>query len=176
MSIEKIKQLNEIATQIEAMKAKAIGEIKDREELRVQALKKIQEYLRDLSKATEGCYWRAETPITIYWLVKEEEIKSGKKNGVSFTFTKDGKVDIVQYASASTLRIVDFTNLTEFGRQYSHGFRWEEGMVALINKWKELKPYIEKEAEKAMFDRMTKAQNELADFKTSYEVVADFKV
>ena len=176
MSIEKIKQLNQIATQIEEMKKNAISEVKDREELRVQALKKIQEYFRDLSKATEGCYWRAETPITIYWLVKEEEIRAGKKNGVCFVFDKDGKVNIVQYASASTLRIDDFTNLTEFGRQYSHGFRWEDGMIELINKWKELKPYIEKEAEKAMLSRMTKAQDELANFKTSYELVANFEI
>ena len=176
MSIEKVKQLNLIASQIEKMKREAISEIKDREELRIQALKKIQEYFRDLCKATEGCSWRAETPITIYWLVRDDEIRSGKKSGVSFYFSKDGKVNITQYASASTLRIDDFTNLTEFGRQYSQGFRWEDGMIELISKWKEIKPYIEKEAEKAMLARMTKAQEELANFKTSYETVANFEI
>ena len=84
MSLEKIKQLNKVATQMEEMKKHAIREVKDRDELRVQALKKIQEYFRELSKATEGCYWTAETPITIYWLIRQNEIGNGKHKGVSF--------------------------------------------------------------------------------------------
>jgi hypothetical protein len=49
-------------------------------------------------------------------------------------------------------------------------------MVELIDKWKEIKPYIEAAAEKAMIERMTKAQEELANFKASYEKVANFEV
>jgi hypothetical protein len=176
MSIERIKELNKIATQMEAMKAKAIGEITDRKELRIQALKKIQEYLKELSKATEGCYWTAETPITIYWLVKQDEIGTKRSNGVGFTFSSSGEVNIYQYASASSLRINDFTNLSEFGHTYTSGYRWDDGMVELINRWKEIKPYIEAAAEKAMIERMTKAQKELADFKASYEKIANFEV
>lgn len=176
MSIEKIKQLNKIATQMEEMKSKAIGEITDRDALRIQALKKIQEYFRELSKATEGCYWIAETPITIYWLVKQEEIRNGKHSGVSFVFTKDGKVKISQHASASSLSIVDFTNLVEFSKPNGDKRYWIDGMIELINRWEEIKPYIEKAAENAMIERMTKAQKELADFNTSYEKVVNFKI
>lgn len=176
MSIERIKELNKIATQMEEMKTKAISEVTDRKMLRIQALQKIQEYLRELSDATEGCYWRAETPISIYWLVKQEEIGTRGKNGAEFIFRKDGTVDIIQHGYASSLHTEDFTNLTEFGSVYNDKFNWNEGMIELINKWKEIKPYIEQAAEKAMIERMTKAQKELADFKASYEKVANFEV
>lgn len=177
MSIERIRELNKIATQMEEMKAKAISEVTDRKELRIQALKKIQEYFRELSKATEGCRWSAETPITIYWLVKQYEI--GTKHystGACFCFRQDGTVDIYQPAAGSHLKINNFTNLTEFGRVYGDTFRWEDGMVELIDRWKEIKPYIEKAAEKAMIDRMTKTQEELADFKAGYEKIVNFEV
>lgn len=180
MSIERIRELNKIATQMEKMKKQAISEVTDRKELRIQALKKIQEYLKELSRATEGCSWNAETPITIYWLVKQEEVGSrGCPNGVCFTFKADGSVAIRQYCSgASGIKIEDFTSLSEFGRTYSNSnnFRWEDGMVELIDRWKEIKPYIEAAAEKAMIERMTKAQKELAEFKVSYEKVVDFEV
>jgi hypothetical protein len=177
MSIERIKELNKIATQMEEMKAKAIAEVTDRKELRIQALKKIQEYMKELSKATEGCCWTAETPITIYWLVKQDEIGTGyHRTGACFRFGSNGTVNIYQSAAASRLEINNFTNLTEFGRVYNNSFHWDDGMVELINKWKEIKPYIEKAAEKAMIERMTKAQTELADFKASYEKIANFEV
>lgn len=178
MSIEKIRELNKIATQMEEMKSKAISEVTDRKELRIQALKKIQAYLKELSKATEGCYWTAETPITIYWLVKQYEIGTKyHKTGVCFSFLSNGTVNIKQPAAASHLSIENFTNLTEFGRVYQDNtFHWEDGMVELIDKWKEIKPYIEAAAEKAMIERMTKVQEELADFKASYEKVANFEV
>jgi len=178
MSIEKIRELNKIATQMEEMKSKAIREVTDGKELRIQALKKIQAYLKELSKATEGCCWTAETPITIYWLVKQYEIGTRyHKTGVCFRFRSDGTVNIEQPAAASSLRITNFTNLTEFGRVYQDStFRWEDGMVELIDKWKEIKPYIEEAAEKAMLERMTKAQEELANFKASYENIANFEV
>lgn len=178
MSIERIKELNKIATQMEEMKVKAIAEVTDRKELRIQALKKIQEYLRELSKATEGCYWSAETPITIYWLVKQHEIGTRyHSTGACFRFGSNGTVNIYQPAAGSHLDITDFTNLTEFGRIYQdNSFHWKDGMVELIDKWKEIKPYIEEAAEKAMIERMTKAQTELANFKASYEKVANFEV
>lgn len=178
MSIEKIRELNKIATQMEEMKKKAISEVTDRKELRIQALKKIQEYLKELSNATEGCYWSVETPITIYWLVKQDEVHTKRGGvGVCFYFRQNGEVDIRQSGFASSINIQDFTNLTEFGRVYQDNtFHWEDGMVELIDKWKEIKPYIEPAAEKAMIERMTKAQKELADFKASYEQVVDFKV
>lgn len=180
MSIEKIRELNKIATQMEEMKSKAISEVTDRKELRIQALKKIQSYLKELSKATEGCSWSAETPITIYWLVKQEEVGSrGCTKGVCFYFKQNGGVNIRQSCSgASGIDIKDFISLSEFGRTYSNSnnFRWEDGMVELIDRWKEIKPYIEEAAEKAMIERMTKAQEELANFKASYEKVANFEV
>lgn len=177
MSIERIMELNKIAKQMEEMKAKAISEVTDRKELRIQALKKIQDYLKELSEATKGYHWSAETPITIYWLVKQDEIGTRyHRNGVSFYFKADGSVNIYQSAAASSIDIKDFTKLTEFGRTYSGTFHWEDGMVELIDKWKEIKPYIEQAAEKAMIERMTKAQKELADFKASYEKVANFEV
>lgn len=178
MSIERIKELNKIATQMEEMKAKAISEVTDRRELRIQALKKIQDYLKELSEATEGCHWTAETPITIYWLVKQDEIGTRyHRTGACFRFCSNGTVNISQSAAASSLSIENFTNLTEFGRIYrDNSFHWEDGMVELIDKWKEIKPYIEQAAEKAMIERMTKAQTELANFKASYEKVANFEV
>ncbi len=177
MSIEKIMELNKIAKQMEEMKAKAISEVTDRKELRIQALKKIQDYLKDLSKATEGCYWMAETPITIYWLVKQDEIGTEyHRTGVCFRFHSNGTVNIEQSAAASHLDIKNFTNLTEFGRTYNDTFHWDDGMIELIDNWKEIKPYIEQAAEEAMIERMTKAQNELANFKASYEKVANFEV
>ena len=177
MSIEKIRELNNIAKQMEEMKAKAISEVTDRKELRIQALKKIQEYLRELSEATNGCNWSAETPITIYWLVKQEEIGSRyHRNGACFYFKADGSVNIYQSSAASSIDIKNFTNLTEFGRTSNDKFHWEYGMVELVEKWKEIKPYIEKAAENAMIERMTKAQDELASFKASYEKVANFEV
>ena len=179
MSIEKIRELNKIATQMEEMKSNAIAEVTDRKELRIQALKKIQEYFKELSKATEGCEWCAETPITIYWLVEQKEIGSRYHSyGACFYFKKDGSVDVYQSAAGSRLNIKDFTNLKEFGRTYSNddSFHFEDGMIELIEKWKEIKPYIEREAEKAMLERMAKAQEELANFKASYEKAVNFEV
>ncbi len=178
MSIERIRELNKIATQMEEMKKKAISEVTDRKELRIQALKKIQDYLKELSKATEGCYWRAETPITIYWLVKQAEVGSrGCPDGVCFYFKQNGNVEIRQYCSgASGIDIKDFVTLDKFYRVSNGQIYWEDGMVELIDRWKEIKPYIEQAAERAMLERMTKAQKELADFKASYEQVVDFEV
>ena len=176
MSIEKIKELNKIAKEMEEMKAKAIRSVTDRFALRVQALNKIQAYLEELSKATDGCYWRAETPISIYWLVSQDEIGVKGRKGVEFIFRENGSVDIYQGGFASSLSTNDFTNLTEFGRVYNDKFNWNDGMLELIDKWKEIKPYIEAAAEKAMVDRMVKAQKELAEFNASYEKVANFEV
>ena len=179
MSIEKIRELNKLAKQMEEMKAKAISEITDREELRVQALCKIQDYLREMSKATEGFGWIAETNITIYWLVKQAEINNGGYSGVYFSFHKNGTVDIVQSGGTSGLKIEDFTNkprdkfyrISSDGRAY-----WNDGYIELIEKWSEIKPCIEACAERKLIERMNKTQKELADFKSSYEKVVDFKV
>ena len=178
MSLEKIAQLNTIAKQMEEMKKQAIGGVTDRKELRIQALKKIQEYLKELSKATEGYYWSAETPITIYWLVTQDEVHTKHGGvGVCFYFKQNGEVSIRQGGFASSINIQDFTNLTEFGRVYQDNtFHWEDGMVELINRWKEIKPYLEPAAEKALLERMNKTQKELADFKASYEQVVNFEV
>lgn len=177
MSLEKIAQLNALAAQMEEMKKKAIGEIKDRTALRVQALKKIQEYLKELSEATKDCDWRAETNITIYWLVKQNEVGSrGCPEGVCFYFSKNGNVKICQYCSgASGINIDDFTTFDKFYRVSNGKIYWEDGMVELIDRWKEIKPYLEQSAEKAMIERMNKTQKELADFKASYEKVVNFE-
>ena len=177
MSIEKIRELNNLAKQMEEMKTKAISAITDRNELRIQALKKIQEYLKELSAATEGYSWSAETPITIYWLVKQADINSGRKKGVEFYFDKSGNVSIYQHASASSIHIKNFLSYNEQDFFYANGRNeFKEGLIPLVEKWREIKPYIEQAAEKAMLDRMTKIQKELADFKASYEKVVDFEV
>lgn len=180
MSIEKIRELNNLAKQMEEMKRKAMREvITDRKELRVQALCKIQDYLKEMSNATEGFYWTAETNVTIFWLVKQCDVDSKKYNGVEFTFVSNGTVNITQYSGASTLSIKDFTNMPKdkFYRITSDNkILWEDGMVELIERWSEIKPYIESCAEKKLIERMNKTQNELANFKASYEKVVDFKV
>ena len=180
MSIEKIRELNNLAKQMEEMKKKAISEVvTDRRELRIQALCKIQDYLKEISKATEGFYWTAETNVTIFWLVKQSEVDNGKYRGVEFTFISKGIVNIRQHSGASSLNIEDFTNMPKdkFYRITSDNkIRWEDGMVELIDKWHEIKPYIESCAEKKLLERMTKTQKELADFKASYEKIVDFKV
>ena len=179
MSMEKIRALNELAKQMEEMKKKAISEITDRKELRIQALCKIQDYLREMSEATKGFSWTAETNITIYWLVKQPDVNSGKYSGMYLMFNSKGIVDITQHGGASSLHIKDFTNMPKekFYRVTSDGkIRWEDGMVELIEKWSEIKPYIETCAEKKLIERMNRTQKELADFKASYEKVVDFKV
>lgn len=178
MSIEKIRALNQVAKEMEEMKKKAIGEIKDRMELRLQALEKIQNYLRELSNATSGFSWSAETPISIYWLVKQNEMLSKNYSGVRFWFNENGTVDIYQSAAASSLDIPNFTNLkrTDFYRICGNTMHWNDGMVELIERWKEIKPYLEQGAESALIKRMNKTQKELAEFKASYEKVVDFEV
>lgn len=178
MSIEKIAELNKLAQQMEEMKIKAMSEITDRRDLRVQALYKIQDYLRQISKATEGFSWSAETPISIYWLVKQNDVGKNYNRGVTFYFKPSGIVEIYQNASASALKIYNFTNLTEEDFYYTSGnqLRWNEGFVPLVENWKEIKPYIESSAEKALLERMNKTQKELADFKASYEKVVNFEV
>ena len=178
MSIEKIAELNKLAKQMEEMKAKAISEITDRKELRVQAICKIQEYLKQLSAATDGFSWTAEAPVSIYWLVKQNEIKNNGHRGVRFYFKADGTMEIYQNACASALKIENFTSLKEEDLLYVSGgqYNWREGFIPLIEKWSEIKPYIESCAEKALLERMNKTQQELADFKASYEKVVNFEV
>lgn len=178
MSLEKIAQLNDLAKQMEEMKQKAIGEIKDRTQLRVEAIYKIQDYLREVCKATNGFKWYTETPITIYWLVKQNEIGDRYK-GVCFSFDGNGCVDVRQRAfGGSGIEIKDFTNKKEvdFYRTYQDSsLHWEDGYLELIDRWAELKCYIENCAEKALLERMNQTQKELADFKASYEKVVNFE-
>ena len=47
--------------------------------------------------------------------------------------------------------------------------------MELIDRWAELKHYIESCAEKKLLERMNNAQKELADFKASYEKVVNFE-
>ena len=178
MSLEKIAQLNALAKQMEEMKKQAIGEIKDRKQLRVEAIYKIQDYLKRVCEATKGFSWYAETQITIYWLVKQNEI-CGNRKGVYFYFDKDGHVDISQHASASSLKIKDFLSKKEEDFYYKRSdgtITWNEGYLELIERWAELKQQIESCAEKAMLERMNRTQKELADFKASYEQVVNFEV
>jgi hypothetical protein len=178
MSLEKIAQLNALATQMEEMKKKAIGEITDRKQLRVEAIYKIQDYLRQVCEATKGFGWHADTSVTIYWLVKQNEI-GNKYSGVCFSFDGQGGVTISQHASASGIRITDFLNKKEedFYYKCSDGAtRWHDGYLELIDRWAEIKPYIEASAEKSLIERMNKTQKELADFKASYEKVVKFEV
>jgi hypothetical protein len=178
MSLEKIAQLNALAKQMEEMKKQAIGEIKNRKQLRVEAIYKIQDYLRKVCEATKGFSWYAETSITIYWLVKQNDI-CGNRGGACFSFNKDGSVDISQHASASGLRIKDFLSKKEADFYYTRSdgtITWNEGYLELIDRWAELKQQIESCAEKALLERMNKTQKELADFKASYEQVVNFEV
>lgn len=177
MSLEKIAQLNALAKQMEEMKQKAIGEIKDRKQLRVEAIYKIQDYLKEVCEATKGFSWYAETPITIYWLIKQNEI-GDRYRGVSFRFDGNGCVNIHQVGAASSLKINDFLNKNEedFYHTYQDGtIHWNDGYLELIDRWAELKCHIENCAEKAMLERMNKTQKELADFKASYEKVVNFE-
>lgn len=178
MSLEKIAQLNAIAAQMEEMKKKAIGEITDRKQLRVEAIYKIQDYLRKVCEATKGFSWYAETDITIYWLVKQHEIGDRGRKGVSFRFDGNGYVRIYQGGFASSLEIKDFLNKKEsdFYYTYDNGqIKWNDGYLELIDRWAEIKQAIENCAEKAMLERMNKTQKELADFKASYEKVVNFE-
>lgn len=175
MSLEKIAELNKLAQQMEEMKTKAIGEITDRKELRIQAIKKIQAYLVEVSKATKDFSWTAKTNTTIYWLIKQDEVH--KYGGVEFIFRKDGTVDVYQSSASSHLEIKNFTNVAseEFFEKYDTS-RWREGYIKLIENWHEIKPQIEASAEKSLLERMNKTQQELADFKASYETVVKFEV
>lgn len=178
MSLEKIAQLNALAKQMEEMKRKAIGEIKDRKQLRVEAIYKIQDYLREVCEATKGFGWRADTSVTIYWLVKQSEI-GNKYSGVCFSFDGKGGVTVSQHASgASGIRITDFLNKKESDFYYkcsNDTTKWHDGYLELIDRWAEIKQAIESCAEKALLERMNKTQKELADFKASYEKVVNFE-
>ena len=178
MSLEKIAQLNALAKQMEEMKQKAIGEIKDRTQLRVDAIYKIQNYLREVCEATKGFRWYAETPITIYWLVKQNEIGDRYK-GVCFSFDGNGCVDVRQRAAGgSGIEIKDFLNKkeAEFYHTYQDGtIKWDDGYLEMIDRWAELKHHIENCAEKKLLERMNNTQKELADFKASYEQVVNFE-
>lgn len=176
MSIEKIAELNKLAAKIEKMKAEAVSVITDQDELRIQALEKIQEYLRGMSDATNGFAWNAYTNTTIFWLVKQREVTNN--SGVSFSFGKDNKVDIVQHSYASVLELKDFTNMSRdaFLEQVGDKKRFKEGLVELVERWRDIKPQIEKCAEEALLERMNRAQKSLASFKASYEAVANFEV
>lgn len=179
MSLEKIAQLNALAAQMEEMKKKAIGEIKDRTQLRVEAIYKIQDYLRKVCEATKGFSWYAETSVTIYWIVKQNEIGDRGRCGVSFYFKGDGYVRIYQGGFASSLEIKDFLNKKEedFYYKYDNGsIKWNDGYLELIDRWSEIRQQIESCAEKALIERMNKTQKELADFKASYEKVVNFEV
>ena len=178
MSLEKIAQLNALAKQMEEMKQKAIGEITDGTQLRVEAIRKIQDYLRDVCVATSGFRWCAETPVTIYWLVKQNEI-GARYEGVYFSFDGKGCVNIRQScAGTSGVDIKDFLNKKEedFYYTYQDGtIKWNDGYLELIDRWTELKCHIESCAEKALLERMNQTQKELADFKSRYEQVVNFE-
>ena len=175
MSVAKIAELNKLAQEMEEMKTKAINSITDRKELRIQAVKKIQAYIAEVSNATKGFEWTARTKTTIYWLISQDEVS--KRGGAEFHFRKNGTVDIHQSAGCSRLEINDFTNVQseDFFESYNNA-RWREGYIKLIEHWQEIKPQIEECAEKELLERMNKTQQELADFKASYETVANFEV
>lgn len=172
MSLERIKSLVDTAKQMEEMKNKAIkGSAKDRRELRFKALREIQNYFRDV--ATLGDFPWIDVPYHIYWLNK-----SDSRYNLSIR-VHDGTVDLWEQSSASSLKIEDFCSKTEahFIYTYSDGqIKWEDGYVQLVEQWPNIKASFEEGLEKALIKKMGEAQQELANFKASYEVVANFKV
>ena len=172
MSLERIKSLVDTVNQMEEMKNKAIkGSTKDRRELRFDALKQIQNYFKDV--AAIGNFPWIDVPCNIYWLNKGE---NSRKLSIR---VHDGTVDLWESSSASSLRIDDFCNKTEahFIYTYSDGrIKWEDGYVELIEQWDTIKKFFEEGLEKALIKKMGETQQELVNFKASYEVVANFKI
>jgi len=173
MSLERIKSLVETVNQMEEMKSKAIkSSVKERRELRFDALKQIQNYFKDV--ATLGNFPWIEVPYSIYWLNRGKDDKKLLKIHVC-----DGTVELWESASASHLEIKDFCNQTEahFIYTYSDGrIKWNDGYVELVEQWPSIKASFEEELEKALIKKMGETQQELVNFKASYEVVANFKV
>lgn len=172
MSLEKIKSLVYTANQMEEMKNAAIKDsVKDRRELRFKALNQIQEYFKDV--AAIGNFPWIEVPCHIYWLNKDRD------NYNLSIYVHDGTVDFHESAAASSLKINDFChkNNDDFIYKCSDGtIRWNDGYVELIEKWDTIKKYFEEELEKSLIKKMGETQQSLVNFKTSYEIVANFKV
>lgn len=172
MSLERIKSLVDTANQMEKMKNEAIKDsVKDRRELRFQALKQIQNYFKDVA-AIGDMPW-VYVPCNIYWLNKNDSLYQ-----LSIR-VHNGTVDFDESSGASRLKIEDFCNKSEedFIYCYSDGkIKWNEGYVELVEKWSTIKKSFEEELEKVLIEKMNKTQQELVDFKASYETVANFKI
>lgn len=172
MSLERIKSLVDTANQMEKRKNEAIkGSVQDRRELRFNALKQIQNYFRDVA-AIGDMPW-VEVPCNIYWLNK---YKDSRKLSIR---VHNGTVDFDEWSAASKLEIKDFCNKSEEDFIYTDGdgkIKWNDGYVELVEQWSTIKRCFEEELEKVLIEKMHKTQQELVNFKTSYETVANFQV
>lgn len=173
MSLEKIKAMVDVANQMEEMKKAVIKEnVADRKQLRFQALEKIQEYFRDVAKI--GDFGWVEIPVHIYWLNKG---KYGDDYKLQIRVS-NGDVEFWEQSSASSLNIENFCSKTkdDFLRDYGSTKKWCDGCLEIIENWQEIKKHFEIGLEKQLEERMNTTQKELANFKTSYEIVDKFTV
>ena len=112
-------------------------------------------------------------------LSKYNQDKDYSKNAynLEIMINSERKVTIWEYATSDYITIKDFTNQTEtdFYRKSGENVYWNNGYIQLIEKWTEIKPLLESAIEKALISKMNQSQNELANFKASYEKVSDFK-
>ena len=172
MSLERIKSLVDTVNQMEKMKNEAIKDsAKDRRELRFQALKQIQNYFRDIA-AMGDMPW-VNVPCNIYWLNRNKD-----QHELSIR-VHNGTVDFDESSSASRLEINDFCNKSEedFIYRCTDGtIKWNDGYVELVEKWSTIKRCFEEELEKVLVEKMNRTQQELVNFKASYEIVANFKI
>lgn len=177
MSLEKIRAMADIAKQMESMKSSVIQEnVKDRRQLRVEALYKIQNYFKDVVESLNGTCVSVNLPVHINTFNMDKDFSKNTYN-LDILINRDGKVRFWEYASGASVTIDDFINKTEtdFYRQYAGSIHWNDGYIQLIEQWTEIKPLLENAIEKALIDQMNKTQKELTDFKVSYEIVSDFK-
>ena len=174
MSLEKIKAMLEVANQMEEMKKAVVKEHQaERKQLRLDALKQIQDYFRDVAKI--GNFGWIEIPVSIFWLNKGKSDDDRYKLNIRVS---NGDVEFWEQSSASSLKIENFCSKTEDDFLYDCGNskKWNDGYLEIIENWQEIRKHFEIGLEKELEQRMTKTQKELASFKASYEIVDKFTV
>ena len=174
MSLEKIKAMVEVANQMEEMKKAVIKEnVTDRKQLRIKAIKEIQDYFKDVAQI--GNFDWVEVPVNIYWLNQNKDANYKLHIRVC-----DGDVEFWEMCSGTSgLEIKNFCQKTEKDLLYScsdGSSKWNDGYVPLIENWQTIKKYFEIGLEKQLKKRMETTQKALTNFKTSYEIADKFTV
>lgn len=173
MGFQEILAKANVSKELDKETKKVKEDVKEMTQLRVDSLKKIQEYFRQYQEL--GNLPRVELPVHIYWLNKGEDTNI-RKLSISIC---DGKVKFYESSAASSLEIKDFCSKTkdDFFYTYKDGtIKWNDGYLNLLHQWENIRVLFEKEMSFALDKQISEKNKTISDLKTNFEYAKNFRL